>query len=198
MTSYLCDHLKGLLALLAGNEAEASSALERAATQEVKLPMASVGGSARLLKAQLLLEQGKTDKAFITAHPVLDEWKNASTPGYVLLDGLVIRPVLRLAAECDETYATRLLQLFKKTTPKPEVSTHVPEKTMAMEELPEPLTARECDVLKLLAADQSNLQISRELHISKETVKSHVTHIFRKLDVHSRTQVAARARELGF
>lgn len=64
--------------------------------------------------------------------------------------------------------------------------------------LPESLTPRECDVLALLVAGRTNLEISRELHISKETVKSHVAHIFRKLEVRPRTQAVIRARELGY
>jgi DNA-binding NarL/FixJ family response regulator len=65
-------------------------------------------------------------------------------------------------------------------------------------QLPESLTPRECDVLKLLIAGLTNIEISNELHVSRETVKSHVEHIFRKLDVHSRTQAVIRAQELGF
>ena len=68
---------------------------------------------------------------------------------------------------------------------------------MVLKGLLEPLTHRECDVLELIIAGRTNRQISAELHISNETVKSHAARIFRKLDVHSRTQAIARARELG-
>ena len=52
------------------------------------------------------------------------------------------------------------------------------------------LTARELDVVALLAEGRSNREISRELYISLKTVKSHVSHVLTKLDVTSRTQVA--------
>jgi len=52
------------------------------------------------------------------------------------------------------------------------------------------LTARELDVVALLAEGRSNVEISRELYISLKTVKSHVSHVLTKLGVPSRTQVA--------
>jgi DNA-binding NarL/FixJ family response regulator len=47
-------------------------------------------------------------------------------------------------------------------------------------------------------AGRTNRQIGEDLYITAETVKSHVVHILRKLDVASRTQAALRGRELGF
>jgi DNA-binding CsgD family transcriptional regulator/pimeloyl-ACP methyl ester carboxylesterase len=58
------------------------------------------------------------------------------------------------------------------------------------------LSGRELDVLGLLAAGQSNLEIARTLFITVGTVKTHINAIYRKLDVHSRTQAVARARAL--
>jgi len=64
-------------------------------------------------------------------------------------------------------------------------------------ELPEPLTPREMDVLRLLAQGQSNKEIARILHLVEETVKSHVRHILAKLGVQSRTQAVLAAIRLG-
>jgi LuxR family maltose regulon positive regulatory protein len=61
----------------------------------------------------------------------------------------------------------------------------------------EPLTPREHEILHLVASGASNLEISRELFITVNTVKTHMTHIFGKLGVARRTQAASRARELG-
>jgi LuxR family transcriptional regulator, maltose regulon positive regulatory protein len=63
--------------------------------------------------------------------------------------------------------------------------------------LVEPLTARELEVLQLLAAGKPNQAIAEELVISLDTVKRHVTHILGKLGAANRTQAVARARELG-
>ncbi len=63
--------------------------------------------------------------------------------------------------------------------------------------LPEPLTEREADVLALLAAGLTNPEIAEALVVSAGTVKKHASHIYGKLGVSSRTEAAARARELG-
>jgi DNA-binding NarL/FixJ family response regulator len=65
------------------------------------------------------------------------------------------------------------------------------------ESLSEPLTARETEILRLLAQGQTNPQIARELVVSPGTVKNHVRHIIAKLGVSDRTQAAVRAMELG-
>ena len=63
--------------------------------------------------------------------------------------------------------------------------------------LVEPLSPRELDVLRLLAAGRSNAELARDLVVVEGTVKSHLIHIYGKLGVHTRTQAVARARELG-
>jgi LuxR family maltose regulon positive regulatory protein len=60
-----------------------------------------------------------------------------------------------------------------------------------------PLSPREAGVLRLLGQGASNDQIAAELTIAVETVKKHVSHIYNKLDVTSRTQAVARAQQLG-
>jgi LuxR family maltose regulon positive regulatory protein len=62
--------------------------------------------------------------------------------------------------------------------------------------LVEPLSAREREVLALVAAGMSTSEIAARLVISEGTVKRHVNNIHEKLGVHSRTQAVARAREL--
>jgi LuxR family maltose regulon positive regulatory protein len=63
--------------------------------------------------------------------------------------------------------------------------------------LPEPLSAQEIRVLKLVAAGKSNQEIADELVISAGTAKWHVHNILQKLEVNNRAQAIARARELG-
>lgn len=55
------------------------------------------------------------------------------------------------------------------------------------------LTKRELDVLRLISEGCSNKKISDELIISERTVKNHISHIFRKIDVEDRTQAAVFA-----
>ncbi|MAP94741.1 MAG: helix-turn-helix transcriptional regulator [Ponticaulis sp.] len=59
------------------------------------------------------------------------------------------------------------------------------------------ISDREYDVLQRLSEGLSNKQIADALHISPNTVKTHVNRLFEKLDVSRRTEAIARARELG-
>ena len=59
------------------------------------------------------------------------------------------------------------------------------------------LTARELDVLRLLAEGLTNREIGERLFISRKTVGAHVAHVFQKLGVHSRLEAAVRAQQLG-
>ena len=63
--------------------------------------------------------------------------------------------------------------------------------------LVEQLTAREAEVLGLLAAGRSNQRIAEELVVSLDTVKKHVSRVLDKLGVANRTEAVARARALG-
>jgi LuxR family maltose regulon positive regulatory protein len=63
--------------------------------------------------------------------------------------------------------------------------------------LAESLSERERGILKLIAEGQSNKEIARQLAIAPETVKSHVKHIFTKLNVEKRAQAVSRAQSLG-
>lgn len=64
-------------------------------------------------------------------------------------------------------------------------------------DLIEPLTDREVDVLKSIGQGLGNSEIAEKLYISKNTVKTHVSHIFQKLNVNSRTEAAFYAMQKG-
>lgn len=59
------------------------------------------------------------------------------------------------------------------------------------------LSPREVQVLRLVAAGRSNTGVAQELFVSETTVKSHLAHIFSKLDVSSRTAAVSEARQRG-
>jgi NarL family two-component system response regulator LiaR len=64
-------------------------------------------------------------------------------------------------------------------------------------ENPEKLTARETEVLRLLAEGKANKEIASSLYIGETTVKSHVSNILMKLGLTSRTQAALYALQIG-
>ena len=69
--------------------------------------------------------------------------------------------------------------------------------SLSMEELPEPLTQREFQVLELLGNRLTNKEIAAQLSISPGTVRQHAHNIYQKLAVSDRRQAAAKAVELG-
>jgi ATP/maltotriose-dependent transcriptional regulator MalT len=98
--------------------------------------------------------------------------------------------LLRLAVEqgVHERYAAYLLALLgADDEPRP---VHVPHTG-------ETLSPREVQVLRLILQGANNRTIGEQLVIAQSTVKTHNYHIFAKLDVSTRTEAAARARELG-
>ncbi len=61
----------------------------------------------------------------------------------------------------------------------------------------EPMSERELEVLKLVAAGLKNQEIAEELFVVVGTVKAHLNSIYRKLGVQSRIQAVSRAKELN-
>jgi DNA-binding NarL/FixJ family response regulator len=62
---------------------------------------------------------------------------------------------------------------------------------------PDPLTDRELDTLRLVAAGYSNREIASALHLAPGTVKNHVSNVLLKLGVRDRTRAVLRALDLG-
>jgi DNA-binding NarL/FixJ family response regulator len=58
-----------------------------------------------------------------------------------------------------------------------------------------PLTARELEVLELLASGKSYSTIADQLFVDKETIKSHIKNIYLKLEVHSKAEAIEKARK---
>lgn len=107
----------------------------------------------------------------------------AGAAGYLLkeVDPEVIVDGIRRAAAGDMVLApelaARVLQGMRSPRPK--------------------LTGREIEVLRLLATGSTNREIARTLFVTEATVKSHLAHIFTKLDVDSRSRAIHVAQETG-
>ena len=67
----------------------------------------------------------------------------------------------------------------------------------AVEDLIEPLSEREIEILKLVSQGLTNKEIAAKLYLAEGTVKNYVTSILQKIGARDRTQAAIRARELG-
>ncbi|RPJ20191.1 MAG: DNA-binding response regulator, partial [Chloroflexi bacterium] len=69
--------------------------------------------------------------------------------------------------------------------------------TTRSDALPEPLSEREIEVLRLVTSGLSNREIAEKLFISAGTAKTHIHHLCGKLGVRNRTEAAMKAKELG-
>ena len=109
--------------------------------------------------------------------------------------------LLRKAAHrgSGESFALALLERFTSKVPSIPLQgqAHASPSTSHDIFLLEPVSARELDVLRLLADGLSNKEIADQLFIGVGTVKWYATTIYSKLNVGSRTQAVARAQELG-
>jgi DNA-binding NarL/FixJ family response regulator len=115
----------------------------------------------------------------------------AGARGYVLKGAppseilRVVRSVGDGEAHFGPEIARRLMDFFS-----------APKRTSPEEAFPE-LTAREVEILDLIAQGHSNAKIAARLFVSPRTVGNHVSHIFTKLQVADRAQAIIRAREAG-
>ena len=118
----------------------------------------------------------------------------AEPEGYVRIfvdEGQAMTELLTGLSEVEglKEYIRKLLSAFGKQS-----DAHLPPPSQP---LIDPLSDRELEVLRLVAQGLSNDEISKRLFLSVSTVKGHNLRIFGKLQVKSRTEAVARARELG-
>jgi ATP/maltotriose-dependent transcriptional regulator MalT len=154
------------------------------------------------LQALALHAHGREAEALITVERALGL---AEPEGYTRAfvdEGASMAALLQQAhaSSSAPSYVAKLLAAFPRTEGRG-LRTESAEATHSVlspqsSALVEPLTARELEVLGLLAGGASNDEISRRLIVSLGTVKKHISNIFGKLEVESRTQAVARARAL--
>jgi LuxR family maltose regulon positive regulatory protein len=125
----------------------------------------------------------------------------AECEGYVRLFADEGPPMARLIFEVAKSgVAPRYMRRLLAACNRPEgegARPRGPSPTPSSAALVEPLTAREQEVLQLLAEKRSNAEIAEQLFISLPTVKSHTSNLYGKLGVHNRREAVAQARILG-
>ena len=142
-----------------------------------------------VLQATVLQMQGKVEPALTALERALTL---AEPEGYVrafINEGEPMEHLLRRAAAqgIAPDYVRRLLSALEKER----MAGSVPPPLL------EPLSAREMEVLRLLATGLANKQIAQTLVIAVGTVRQHLKSIYGKLEVHNRMEAARRARDLG-
>ena len=123
------------------------------------------------------------------------EGLRAGAVGYLLKDvpseqlAEAIRAAARGEAFIQPSVARKVVAEFARLTER--------EHRRREQPLVEPLSARELEVLALVAEGLSNREIGERLFITPGTVKNHVSNVLAKLEVRDRTQAILRAQELG-
>lgn len=189
--SHLTRALMGaMMAMSTEQFYKAEGILRQIATMQRQVPYSILFGDARILLAQLYLAWNNPEQALTELKPALADYERLGMPGLLLIEAVSMRPLLRLAVEHNLPVITQqMLQILEgQQTNRP----------VFVSTTGETLSPREFEVLRLIVAGANNRDIASQLVISEPTVKSHVTSIFRKLNVKSRTQAVASARELRF
>jgi DNA-binding NarL/FixJ family response regulator len=195
----------GFRMLLSGEQgmevvAEASNGLEAVAKASrfdptvilMDIRMPELDG---LQATRRILASDNTARILILTTFGLDEYVyealRAGASGFVLKDDppeqliAAVRTVAAGDALLSPAITKRVINQFTR------IPRHEPPKEL------DELTAREQDILRLIATGLSNAEIGAELYISETTVKTHVTHILQKLGLRDRVQAVVLAYQTG-
>jgi DNA-binding NarL/FixJ family response regulator len=180
----------------AENGAEAVALAERRSPDvilmDIRMPVLDGVDATRRLVAD-----GSPARILVLTTFDLDEYVHAAiragASGFLLKDVTPSKllEAIRIVAGGDALLAPsvtrRLLERFARTLPQRDVST----------EALAGLTARETEVLRLLAGGLSNAEIAAELVVSEATVKTHISSLLRKLGLRDRVQAVILAYDAG-
>lgn len=158
----------------------------------------------RLIQAKLIQALSKEQNGFFDQS--LDdltrcmEWSESGGFARIILDEG--RPILNLLEKLNlkkrkphlQLTLSKLFSLSRHN--EASGSTHTAEQEIA-DGLIESLSARELEVLQLIARGDTNKDIAKALFVAPGTIKAHTASIYRKLDVANRTEAVARARQLS-
>jgi DNA-binding NarL/FixJ family response regulator len=183
-----------------GEAADGEEALHKCATlkpdvvlMDLRMPVLDGAAATRRLKASQPAIRVIVLTTFDEDAAIFDGLRAGAT-GYLLKD-----------APTDKLYEAIRAAARGETVLQPSVAakvvaqfTRLSEQTSGWSQgLPEPLSQRELEILRLMANGATNREIAAQLVLAEGTVKNHVTNILSKLGVTDRTAAAMKAKEMG-
>lgn len=183
-----------------GEAADGEEALQKCASlkpdvvlMDLRMPILDGATATRRLKAYQPAIRVIVLTTFDEDASIFDGLR-AGAIGYLLKDAPTdklyeaIRAAARGETVLQPSVAARVVAQFTR------LSEQAPAWSQA---LPDPLSPREVEILRLLAGGATNRQIASQLVLAEGTVKNHVTNILSKMGVTDRTSAAMKAKELG-
>ena len=176
------------IAVSAGRPGDASSAASELAATAATYATSGLEAMAGWARGAVLLAEGRAEEALPVLRDACRRWHEVGAPHDVA--GICVRLAEAYRALGDEASAAAEEARAEETydrlgVPRPRA------------EAPGGLSRRECEVLTLVAEGRSNREIGERLFISDRTVGRHLTNIYNKIGVISRTQAARYAIERG-
>ncbi|TCC65769.1 helix-turn-helix transcriptional regulator [Kribbella pittospori] len=173
---------------------EAESAAKELAGIAAGFGCAGLRAAAAYSLALVALERGDPDQALPQAREALRLWSTLQAPYEIARTKMLIGRSFRLLDD-EESALTELTAAHRSLDELGTVPARQEVERLLHRDGAGGLTAREIEVLRLVAAGRSNAEIAQQLVLSDKTVARHLTNIFTKLDVPSRTAAAAYARD---
>jgi LuxR family maltose regulon positive regulatory protein len=148
-----------------------------------------------ILRARAHALAGDQDDALAALNHAVDLAEADGWLHYFIDSGPALEPLLRTLAvrrPASSLLPRLLARIDAGSVPTTSETTREPSRA-----LPDPLSDRELEVLRLLGSELDGPAIARRLVVSLNTVRTHTKHIYTKLDVNNRRSAVARAHQLG-
>lgn len=176
-----------MIALAAGDVELAERSAKEVVDAAVAFESAGLRAEGNRCSGAVLLAQGRAVEAMALLRMAFNAWQELDAPYDVARTRLLLADAYRALGDADA--ASRELAAATACFARLGV--------VAREGLPKGLTAREVEVVRLIAAGESNRAIAEKLVLSEKTVARHVSNIFGKVGATSRSGVTAFAYDSG-
>lgn len=187
------------IALAAGDAATARATADELMEIAKKLDAPILHATAGRAHGAVLLAEKDAHGALEALRQALQVWRELDAPYEMARARVLIALACREVGNCEaaEVELASAREMFEALGAGPELNRLKALVGGNQTESPGPLTTREVEVLKLVASGMTNRKIAGTLQISEKTVARHLSNIFNKLDLASRSAATAYAYERG-